>query len=136
MDKPNSDKWVLVSDGTPQLLYLGKTPLDDSGISDRLSSFIFLGECRCLRTILVPGPQGVAQQNILTSNSIARAGILMRIRPVSWWWPEEDEDAMEVVQKMIEHAEVEELRHRVEKAGIVVTGSMPDEGHPHRRERR
>jgi hypothetical protein len=120
-------RWVLMHDGTPQMEYLGQTDMADKDIEETIAEggVIILEECRCLRTVLVPGPEGINQSNILTSNSVARGPISLRIRPNGWWRPDEDKHAMEVLEKQMAACDKNEIAQRAKEAGLVTADAGP-----------
>jgi hypothetical protein len=124
------ERWIMVSDGTPQIFYVGKTDLDEAEIRENLRAGreLTLTETRAMRTIVLPTPQGVNQSNMLTPVSISRGGIRMVIRPVSWFWPDEDKEGYGVLLGQIEKCDGAELKHRAEKAGLTLAGNVNADG--------
>lgn len=125
-----SERWIMVSDGTPQLLYTGKTELSDGQIREavRQNDIIILTEARAMRTIVIPTPEGVNQSNMLTPISICRGGVKLRIKPLAWLWPDEDREAMSVLEKQLEKCGYAELKHRANKAGLVTPDGLKTPG--------
>jgi hypothetical protein len=116
-------KWILVSDGTPQMAYAGKTDLTEEQIDERIMQHktVELTECRAMRTILIPGQDPnhpITQSNILTSHNIARGGVRMKILPTNYWWPEEDKNALAVLERQAENCAQAELATRAREAGL------------------
>ena len=120
----SEQRWIMVADGTPQIFYVGQTDLTDSDIEEAIArgGIIVLKEARAMRTIVLPTPQGVNQSNMLTPVSICRAGATLRIRPTAWFWPDEDKEGMDALNKQLESCGYAELKHRAEKSGIELPG--------------
>lgn len=117
--------WLLVSDGTPQMMYAGKTPLSDDDISflAQKGTYLVLVECRTLRSILIPNAEGgIIIQNQLVPAAICRTATTIRIKPTSYIRP--DEATLKVLLKQIEQCETAELRHRTKEAGLVTADGM------------
>lgn len=135
----SKERWIMVADGTPQIFYVGKTTLDDDKISflAQKGMFLDLEDARAMRTIVLPTPQGVSQSNMLTPVSICRGGFKLRVKPTSYFWPDEDEETMAALNKQLEQCDSSEIKHRAEKAGIHIAGAgavtpdgmrIPDDG--------
>lgn len=122
-DEPKG-RWIMVSDGTPQIFYVGRTELGDDQISflAQKGMFLELEEARAMRTIVLPTPQGVNQSNMLTPISICRGGVKLKVKPLSYFWPDEDKEGMEALNKQLGSCEGAEVKHRAEKAGIHLAG--------------
>ena len=107
------------------VFYAGRTELTDSQIEGivREGGIVVLEETRAMRTLMIPTPQGVNQSNMLTPISICRGGVRLRIRPISWFWPDEEEEAMEVLLNQLERCDHAEVKHRAAKAGIHLAGT-------------
>lgn len=119
-------RWIIVSDGTAQTMYTGKIDPDAVDIDSCLGGGppIELTECRALRTILMPMPNGaLAQREMVSPVGFARGGIHMTIRPTAYFWPDEDEKAYSGFLEAIKTAEENETRQRVETAGLVTPGT-------------
>lgn len=123
-------RWVLVSDGTPQIFYAGQTELNDDAIREavRQNDIIHLKETRAMRTIVIPTPQGVNQSNMLTPVSICRGGVDLHIKPTSWFWPDQDDEAYKVLLGQLDKCGYAEVKHRAAKAGIVTPDGMKTQG--------
>lgn len=107
-------KWILVTDGTPQVEFLGKTDLNDDELNERMAMGVAIPfeEVRCLRTILMPSPKGFNQTVSLTSISIASVETRKHIKPTGWWWPEKDDFAMRAISRYVENCRKEEVASR------------------------
>ena len=120
------ERWIMASDGTPQMIYVGKTTLTDEEINEaRMNGeYITLAECRVMRTIIIPAPDGVNQSNMLMPNSIARRGMTTRIVPNAYFWPDECDSTLEVLLDQIKKCESAEIKHRAKQAGLVTPDGM------------
>ncbi len=119
-------RWIIVSDGTAQTMYAGKTRLKEETINARISQNIpiKLTECRALRTLLVPMPNGsVGQKEMVSPIGIARTGICFTVTPSAYFWPDEDELTNRTFKEALKPAEESEMQHRVEAAGLVTAGT-------------
>lgn len=114
-------RWLLVSDGTPQMHYVGTSFLTDDEIDelDLKGEYLLLEDCRSLRTLIMPSPDGVLMQNQITPISLCRGAVRVRIRPTSYVRPDEDEATMKVLSAQIKKCEENELEHRMKEAGLV-----------------
>lgn len=116
-------EWLIVSDGTPQLIYVGqsnKTDEEISEISER-GGFLTLEDCRCIRTIMLPGPNGsFVLQNTVTPVGISRSGVRLRIKPASYIRPAEDHATLEAMLEQIKHCAANEVKHRLADAGLTL----------------
>jgi hypothetical protein len=117
-------RWLLVSDGTPQMHYVGKSILSDDEIDElsRRGGYMHLGECRSLRTLVMPGPEGIIIQNHVHPISLCRGAISIKIKPTSYTRLDEDEATMNMTLQLIKRCEEIELAHRVKDAGLVPAG--------------
>ena len=100
----------MVSDGTPQSMYAGKTALEEEELDERMASgkAIELTDCRAMRTLIMPGHNGaITQSEILTPVCLARSGIRLKLRITAYFWPDED--------KATEHSFMDKLRDRRDK---------------------
>jgi len=111
---------IVVSNGTPQMEYVGVTDFTDKEIES--SGMLELSEARCLRTILMPQGGSISQDIIMTPIGIARGPITMKLRPTSYWWPDQDEGAMKALKMQTLACEKSELVHRAKDAGIETPG--------------
>jgi hypothetical protein len=122
----SEQRWIMVGDGTPQMLWVGKTTLDDTEI-DKLSMegrYMVLDEARCLRTVLMPNPQGgIIMQNQLTPAGICRGAATIRVKPASYIWPDEDQATMGPLMEQVKNCSQSELKHRAKEAGIELAGA-------------
>jgi hypothetical protein len=126
MDK--KERWIMVSDGTPQQFYVGKTPFNDDMVSNiaKHHEVLPLTETRVMRTMLVPNMEGgVTQSNMLTPISICRSGVDFKVKPLAWLWPEEDEATMAALRKQLDKVEGAEVKHRMSEAGLVQATDQP-----------
>lgn len=120
-------KWIMVSDGTPQMMYAGKTDLSeeeiDLAIKERRT--IALHECRAMRTILQPAGDGaISQSEMLSPLSIARAAMRVKVLPTAYFWPSENAATNDVLMRKIKPVEAAELQHRAQEAGLVTPDGM------------
>lgn len=123
-------RWIMMSDGTPQTLYVGKTKLTTEEIIEARSNneLIEITEGRVMRTVILPTPEGINQSNMLMPNSIARRGLTHYVMPASFFWPDECDATMEVLKDQIKKCEGSEVKHRLKQAGLVGPdgGTTPD----------
>jgi hypothetical protein len=120
MDKA---RWIMMLDGTSQTMYAGKTTLSEEAIDGDMTANrpIELTECRALRTIIMPTPNGdVGQRDLLTPLGIAREGIRMKIKPLAYFWPDESEVTYGAFMGTIEQARHAEQVHRAKEARIIL----------------
>lgn len=118
-------RWIIVSDGTAQTMYAGKTILGEVAIDDCIKEglAIELAECRALRTILMPMPNGaIALREMVTPIGFTRGGVRMSIKPTAYLWPHEDEKAYPGFLEALKTAEENETRQRIEDAGLSAPG--------------
>jgi hypothetical protein len=120
----SEERWIMISDGTPQMLWVGKTTLDDEKIEEITAAgkFVLLNEARTLRTVMVPHPEGFVQSNQLTPAGICRGAITVRVRPLAYIWPDEDEHTMKPLMQQVESCSQSEMKHRAKEAGITLAG--------------
>jgi len=124
-----ADKWILVSDGTPQCLYVGKVDLNEDGkpfISK--DGFLTLSECRYLRTMMIPTPQGIEINNSVQTIGVTNGPIALAIKPAMYYWPDQDQASMSQLERMIAGCERQEAAHRAQAAGLSLVSSMPKLG--------
>jgi hypothetical protein len=122
----NEGRWILVSDGTAQMMYAGKTTLSEEAIDEAImiNRPIELTECRSMRTLLMPNPNGsMGQSELLSPVSIARSGIRMKIKVAAYFWPEQDDKTAASFAAKLNMALQSEAQFRAAEAGIV-TPSM------------
>lgn len=126
MTDETDKRWILVSDGTPQMLYVGQTDKSAAEIvEDRTNNkMLKLENCRVMRTLIIPAPDGVNQSNMLLPNSIARRGMTTYVLPMAFFWPDEDEDTMAALADQLGKCASAELKHRVKKAGLITPDGM------------
>lgn len=118
-------KWILVSDGTAQTLYAGMTDLDEDGLDEAMRAHdpIELRDCRVMRTLMAPLAQGgITQNEFLSPVSIARSGIRVKVKPLMYCWPDEDEAMMQQFKEKLMAAKESETRYSAATAGIVTPG--------------
>jgi len=122
------ERWIVASDGTPQMAYIGKTKMDDDEVIATIEDggVIVLTECRALRTILVPNEEGIAQQNYLTPHNIALDSVTITIKPVSWWWLNEDKFASGKYKEMMDACQKAALATRAKNSGLVMPRTNND----------
>ena len=123
----SEERWIMASDGTPQMVYVGKTQLDDDAIEaiGKSGGFLVLNECRTMRTILIPNPEGgIIMQNQMVPAAICRGAATIRIKPVSYIWPDEDDATMGPLMDQIKKCSQSELQHRAKEAGLVTPDGM------------
>ena len=115
-------RWIVVGDGTSQMAYVGKTCMDDSALHALSSErgFLVMDECRALRTLLLPSPEGgVVMQNQLTPIGITRGAVRMHVLLTTYYWPDEDEATFRALTDQIKRCEEVEMAHRAKEAGLV-----------------
>lgn len=120
-------RWILVSDGTPQMLYAGQTELDEAEIDElaELGRPVELHDCRALRTLLVPGPNGqISQRDMLSPISVARSGIRVMVKINAYFWPDEEELMYKTFLETLDPVQRSEVAHRAKDAGIVTPDEM------------
>lgn len=122
-----ADKWIVISDGTPQCLYVGKVELSEEGGRPLMSKdgFLTLHECRYLRTMMIPTPQGIQLSNSVMSIGVSRGPTVVALQPAMYYWPDQNSEDMAILMKQIEICEKEETAHRAQAAGITLAGSVP-----------
>jgi len=123
----NNPRWIMVSDGTPQMLYVGKSPLTDEEIEEvaKGGGFLVLEECRTMRTLLIPNPGGgVILQNQLVPAGLCRSAAKIRVCPKSYIRPDEDKATMDPLLEQIKQCETAELTHRAKEAGLVTPDGL------------
>lgn len=124
----SEERLICVSDGTPQLRYIGKTDLSNDSILERVQAnkVIRLTEARCLRTILAPAPAGgFGVQCFITGIDHCTKSIPIWIKPTSFFFADDASDAdVEGLNKLIEACEKIEVQHRAEAAGLVTPDGM------------
>lgn len=120
----SEERWIMISDGTPQMLWVGKTMLTDEEIEETTAAgkFVLLNEARTLRTVMVPHPEGFVQSNQLTPAGICRGATTVRVRPMAYLWPDEDESTMKPLMQQVESCSQSELKHRAKEAGLTLAG--------------
>lgn len=121
----SSSNWLLVSDGTPQMMYAGKSPLTDDQINllAQKGAFLVLEECRTLRSILIPNAEGgIILQNQLVPAAICRTSATLRVKPSAYIRP--NDATLKVLLKQVEECEKAELKHRVKAAGLVTPDGL------------
>lgn len=122
MAEKHNGRWIMISDGTSQMMYAGKTALSEEELDDAImmSRLIELNECRAMRTLLMPSPQGgITQNEIITPISCARTGIRMKLRVRAYLWPDQDAVLEEAFLGQIKQAEDAEFQMRAARSGIV-----------------
>lgn len=121
-------RWILVSDGTPQMMYAGQTTLDELSLDKDIEAgkLIELTDCRAMRTILMPTPQdgGISQSEMLSPLSVARCGIRVKIKVQAYFWPDEDSATNSAFMRKILPVEAAEVKHRAHEAGLVTPDGM------------
>lgn len=117
----NEGRWILMSDGTSQMMYAGLTILSEEAIDEAImmNRPIELTECRAVRTFLTPSPQGIGQNEIMSPVGIARAGIRMKVKAAAYFWPDEEELTKASFMKQLDACNQSEAQHRAAAAGIV-----------------
>lgn len=117
-------EWLIVSDGTASQLYVGQSPLSDQDIAEasERGDFIVLNDCRCVRTLMMPGPNGVVQQNIVSPIGVSRSGVRLRIKPMAYIRPSEDPATLESLLEQVKHCAATEVRHRLAESGLTLPG--------------
>lgn len=125
----SEERWILVSDGTPQAMYAGKTTLSEEEIDKVIANgqVLELKECRVMRTILAPSledPGGLSVSELLAPLSVARGAIRYKVKPKGYFWPDEHKATYRVLLKKIEPVEKAELKHRAKEAGLVTPDGM------------
>lgn len=119
-------RWLMVSDGTPQMLYIGKSALTDEEIENvsKEHRYLVLEECRTLRTLLIPRPDGVVLQNQLLPAGMCRGAAKIRVKPASYHRPDEDPATLGPVLEQIKQCEASELKHRAKESGLVTADGV------------
>lgn len=115
-------RWILVSDSTPNMMYAGKTKLDEAEIDRRITEGvpIELLECRAMRTLIMGGTNGAfTQQDLITPLSISRGDLRLKIKPQAYFWPDENTLTEKVFMEKIRSVEKAEIAHRAAEAGLV-----------------
>jgi hypothetical protein len=123
----NESRWVMVSDGTSQMMYAGKTVLSEAAIDTCMAVGrpIELTECRTLRTIIIPGPDGsVGQREMMSPIGTAREGIRVKIKPLAYFWPDESDATNKAFANSVSQAEQAEQIHRAREAGLITPVSI------------
>jgi len=127
----NAQLFVL-SDGTPQMLYVGKVPQDKCKIVEyprigkelRLlpddDGYVTVYECRCIRTIMVPTPEGIGVNNSVMSLGMSNCAIMLRIKPTMYYWAGQNDGDFDKLVQSIASCERNEQEHRAKAAGLVV----------------
>jgi len=122
----------VLSDGTPQMLYVGKVPQSQLKIETQpglgknmiivpeADGFITVHECRVIRTILVPAPQGIAINNSTQSIGMASGGVMIRIKPTMYYWAGQNDSDFAAIVKSIDQCELSEREHRAKAAGLAL----------------
>jgi hypothetical protein len=124
--------WVIVGDGTPQSFWVGKTTLTDDEICEaaRKGDFILLDEARTLRTLLLPREDGaLVQSNQVLPAGICRSAVPVRVKPVSYFWPEESPGTLRPLLEQLEKCSRAEMVSRAKDAGIEPAGGPLPSGH-------
>lgn len=127
MDEKCDGRWIMISDGTSQMMYVGKTVLSEDELDDSImmSRLIELNECRAMRTLLMPAPQGgITQNELITPVSCARTGIRLKTRVLAYFWPDQNAALEEAFMGQIKQAEDAETQIRAARAGIVTADAM------------
>lgn len=127
MDENCNGRWIMVSDGTSQMMYAGKTTLSEAELDDAimLGQLIELNECRAMRTLLMPSPQGgIAQNELMTPISCARTGVRIKLRVRAYLWPDQDAILEEAFLGQVRQAEDSEVQMRAARSGIVTADAM------------
>ena len=127
MDENCNGRWIMISDGTSQMMYAGKTALSEDELDDAIvmSRLIELNECRAMRTLLMPTPQGgVTQNEIITPISCARTGVRIKLRVRAYLWPDQDALLEETFLGRVKQAEDAEVQMRAARSGIVTANAM------------
>lgn len=117
-------RMICVSDGTPQMEYVGTTHHSEQGIDEIIKNgeVLELHDCRCMRVLLMPMGGQISQDIIMTPVSIARGPVQLKIKPSTYWWPDQDEAGMKALLKNIEACKASELVSRAKDAGIETVG--------------
>lgn len=125
----SNSNWLLVSDGTPQMMYAGKSDLLDDQIEEiaQKGGFLTLEEGRTLRSILIPNAEGgIILQNQLVPAAICRTATPIRVKPSAYIRP--DAITLTVLRKQVEECEKAELKHRLKAAGLSSVGDITPDG--------
>jgi hypothetical protein len=126
MAENHNGRWIMISDGTPQMMYAGKTALSEGELDDAImmGRLIELNECRAMRTLLMPSPQGgITQNEIITPISCARTGVRIKLRVRAYLWPDQDAVLAETFLGQIKQAEDAEVQMRAARSGIVTAAA-------------
>jgi hypothetical protein len=113
--------WVVISAGSNQEMYVGKTDLTDFIMRDHVArgEMIELHECRLIRTILLPtGTGSVQQHSIVMPYSLNRGPAIVYVRPVSFMFP--DDETAKLIEQQVKRSEENDVRHRAADAGLIV----------------
>jgi len=122
-------RWIMVSDGTPQMMYAGKTKLEEEEIDRKMEagSPLELSDCRAMRTLMVPGqaPGSITLNEMLAPLSISRAGIRLKVKAMAYFWPDEHPSAEKVFLEKVKLVEKAEITHRAAEAGLLTMNAAP-----------
>lgn len=125
-------RWILVSDGTTQTMYAGKTDLEEEELDKRMSEHrpIELFDCRAMRTLIMPGqqPGAFTQTEMLSPISISRTGMRMKVRVMSYFWPDENDATNKLFMDKVRQVEKAEAAHRASEVGLVTVDALPSGG--------
>lgn len=127
----SKERWIVMSDGTSQMMYAGKTVLDESAIDEHIvgNRPIELTECRALRTLIIPTPDGnVGQREMMTPFGIAREGMRVKIKPLTYFWPDESTSTYTALMSAVVQTKHAEQMHRAKEAGIVTPSTQAHHG--------
>lgn len=120
-------RWIMMSDGTSQMMYAGKTIMSEEAIDEAIAANhpIELTECRAMRTLIMPTPDGnVSQRDMLTPIGIAREGVRMKLKPLAYFWPDESKTTYTALMGTIEQAQHAEQAHHAREVGLVTPSQL------------
>jgi hypothetical protein len=123
--KDNMTNWIIVSAGSAQEMYVGKTELEEAEVMGRVQQrgVLLLDECRVIRSILIPNAGGGITNNaVVMPVSINRNPVQVVVTPVAYFWP--DAETVKLLEEQIKKSDDSNVRHRAKDAGLELPGGM------------
>jgi len=114
------ERWIAVSDGTPQTWYIGKTDLTEDQVVQANS--ILLTECLMARSIIVPAQEGFGQTDFFAHLNFSKKPITLRVRPIAWYWLDQNEEMLKIFQVALEQKMQQDMIDRAKAAGLAIAG--------------
>ena len=114
----SEERWVVVSDGTPNTRLVGKTSLDDDALASVLNrrSMMVLREVRAILTVAIPTAKGILYQSQMTALDFFKgAAPAVRLVPQMLYFMADDPSAMKEFETQLESIQLEE---RASAAGL------------------